>query len=90
MHLDVESARDHAVELAERRAAARAKAAAEARRPLELRGSHRTIPAQRSAPVMVVQHAGFKLRLAAGDRPTTARRPRDDWPVHTRLPRVTA
>ena len=90
MHLDAETARDHAAELAERRAAARAKAAVEARRSLELRAAHRTIPAQRSAPVMVVQHGGFTLRLVAGDRPTTASRPRDDWPVHTRLPRVPA
>jgi hypothetical protein len=103
MHLDSNSARSHAAELAALRAAAREQAATS--RPVDVRAESRTASPRLTASTQAngfrPAMAGYATAIRIGREPlvrstsTTdhvlaVRRPPDDWPVHTRLPPVTA
>ena len=103
MHLDADSARSHALELAARRAAAREQRAAGARRTVEARPETRPVPrliARTQTHAFDPINAGYAAAMAVGRTPVVrsittdhtlaVHRPPDDWPVSTRLPRVPA
>src|SRR4051794_11958787 len=105
MHLDSHSARSHAAELAALRAALREQAAAAARRTVEVQADTRTAAPRLIARLQTRPFppaaAGYAASFGAGrqpplrststtDRVLPVRRPADDWPAPTRVPRVTA
>jgi len=103
MHLDSDSARSHALELAARHAAAREQRTADASRIVEVRAETRPVPrliarTQTHAfqPVTVGSATASAIgrqpvmRSITSDHTLAVHRPPDDWPVPTRLPRVPA
>jgi hypothetical protein len=103
MHLDADSARSHALELAARHAAAREQRTADASRIVEVRAETRPVPrliARTQTHAFQPLTAGYAAATAIGRQPVmrsittdhtlAVHRPPDDWPVSTRLPRVPA